>query len=154
MTARGPFAVSAILVIGCGGCNCGGRGIPEVAPSGISDAGVIAEDPNPCEIDLDFGTVPGRQQVVASIEIKNVGSGTLIYTQGDFFDPEFELVFGTPQDWIPPGEYAELSIIFQPFSGQAGRVQSTFTIPTDGENNSCPSGADSVITVVLTATRS
>ena len=148
--------MSAVLSLGYAGCKYGGptpaEGIPEVALASISDAGIVAQDPNPCEIDVDFGTVSMEQEVAASIEVENLGFGELAVSQvNPTLDPEFGLNYGTQQP-IEPGELDEFTVTFQPY--MTGQVQSSFTIQTDGTNEQCPTptGGNSIMTVQLTGT--
>ncbi len=152
--------MSAALVMVCTGCNsdcigaCGPEPIPEVDLGGQSDhAGtVVAQDPNPCQIDVDFGTVTTGQQVTATIEIKNLGAGTLdLADVNPSLDPGFSLNYGTRQP-ILPGGYKEFSVTFRPY--KAGQVQSTFMIQTDGKNEQCPltPSSENIVTVQLTGT--
>ena len=98
------------------------------------------------------GSLATGQEIVATIEIFNVGSGTLDLAQVDpTLDPEFVLDYGTQQP-IQPGEFGEFSVTFRP--DKPGQVQSTVTVQTDGINPNCPSGPSSynAVTVQLTGT--
>jgi hypothetical protein len=149
-----------MLVMGCVGCKrtdgCCVLGSPQVvlgAP--FADAGILVQYPNPCEIDMDFGTMATGQTITAPIEVENVGVGVLDLSQVDpTLDPAFVLDYGTPPP-IQPGTFWQLDVTFQP--SEADRVQSTFTIQTDGINPLCPvptgSYSGNVVTVQLTGTR-
>ncbi len=107
--------------------------------------------PNPCEIDVDFGSVPIGLSDQATVEIVNAGSGALDLSQvNPALDPEFGLSYGAQQP-IQPGEFGEFGVTFQPY--KVGQVTSSFTIQTDGWNSACPGGAsNSSVTVKLTGT--
>ena len=119
---------------------------------GESGAGTVsATYANPCEIDLDFGSVPVGLSDTATIEIDNAGLCSIelshVYPT---LDPEFSLDEGTPQT-IQPGKFGQLKATFQPY--KTGQVTSSFTIPTDGANPDCPTPPDAVggpFTVSLT----
>ncbi len=119
-------------------------GAPEVSMGGqTGDA--TATIPNPCEIDINFGSVPIGLTDSVTVVIKNVGSSALDLSQvNPTLDPEFGLNYG-PQAPIASGSVGELSVTFQPY--KVGQVQSTFTIQTDGLNAQCPapSGGGSIV---------
>jgi len=117
---------------------------------------IRANDPNPCEIDVDFGTLGVGQSATAFIQIMNSGVAALDVSQvNPALDPEFILDFG-PQESIPPGTLSQFTVTFQP--DKVGEVSSTFTIQTDGINPDCPaptgSSSGNDITVVLAGTGS
>jgi hypothetical protein len=154
------LVISAVLALSCAGCfeksyclDCGAAGIPKVMLGAHSDAGTVAAQyPNPCEIDLDFGTVATGQEAAASIEIANLGGGPLDLSQvNPDLDPEFGLDYGV-QEAIEPGAFDLFTVTFEPT--EAGMVTSTFTIQTDGLNTECPSSGDvdSSLVVVLGGT--
>jgi len=118
---------------------------------------ISANDPNPCEIDVDFGTLPvGQPRATAFIQIVNTGPDALDLSQViPNLDPEFALNDGT-QYSIQPDALSEFTVTFQPYD--AGQVSSTFTIQTDGINSRCPAPSDestgNTLTVVLAGTGS
>ena len=140
--------VDAIPMIHLGGYNLGGDDVGEI---------ISANDPNPCEIDVDFGILPvGRPPATAFIDIVNTGPDALDLSQViPNLDPEFGLTYDI-QESIKPGTLGEFTVTFQPYD--AGQVSSTFTIETDGQNEGCPEpGGESygdVLTVVLAGTGS
>jgi len=132
-------------------------GSPKLALGGTSGPEMIyANFPNPCEIDVDFGSLPTGQRATAVIQIEDVGTTALNLDFGKpSLDPEFEVDAGRPQP-IQPGTFGEFTVSFEPLD--AGMASSTFTIQTDGENGWCPAPTDSMIgddiTVVLAGTGS
>ena len=151
------LAVCVVLALGCAGCKnsgagCGMVAVPKVRQGGQFDAGTAAQYPNPCEIDLDFGTVAAGERVAAVIEILNTGSCPLDLASTDpILDAGFGLDYGIQQE-IEPGSFDAFTVSFEPMG--PGMVTSTFTIQTDGVNSECRPNADGYtdVSVVLAGT--
>jgi hypothetical protein len=113
---------------------------------------VMATSPNPCEIDLDFGSVAIGQMENATLQLTNPGTSAIYLVQVDpNLDPEFEFTYANPQA-IQPGESGDFSLSFQPY--KVGQVTSQFTIQSSGQNPDCPAparGSGDSLTIVLTA---
>jgi len=165
---RAPARGLALLVLAMGmilvgsGCKseeciCERFGSPTVDLGGYDGGEIIsANDPNPCEIDVDFGTLGVGLSATAFIQIGNTGAAALDTSQvNPTLDPEFGLSYG-PQEPIQPGTSSEFTLTFQPY--KVGQVSSTFTIQTDGINSECPAptgtSAGDLLTVVLAGTGS
>ncbi len=112
------------------------------------DSGVTATDPNPCEVDLNFGNVAIGSSESAVVDVVNAGPTALNLTVSGVIDPEFALN-GTQQAILAGGS-GQFSVTFAP--DRDGDVVSTLTIPTNGVNPSCPapaSSGNSTLTVQL-----
>ncbi len=123
-------------------------GDPAIA---ASDA---AMDPNPCEVDFDFGSLGVGLTTSESFTISNAGNGVLdlLAVDGGTVDPAFGASYTTPPPIQPDGQF-QFTVSFSP--SVQGQVTSTVTIPTDGLNPSCPATpgtSDSSLTVQLTGT--
>ncbi len=130
------------------GTSARGPGIPRIALGGQSGPALVtATNPNPCEIDLDFGEVPIGQTSTATVEIDNVGRSTLdLQDISPNLDSEFGVKYGTHPP-IQPGSFDQFQVTFETY--KVGQVNSMFLIQTDGVNPSCPAPGSS-ITVQLT----
>jgi len=132
---------------------CGGLGIPEVVGLGIQSVPepISAVFPNPCEIEVGFGSVVVGQRAIAVIQIGNLGGEPLDISYGV---PSLAAAFDmddSPQQPIQPGEFYSFTVSFEPLD--TGAVSSTLTIQTDGSNFECPLGSsNAVLTVELSGT--
>ena len=137
-------------------CDCA-IGTPKVVLGGTDGPESIdAGYPNPCEIDLDFGSLPVGQRATAVIQIENTGSSAVDISFGTpKLDAAFDLDLVMPQP-IEPSTLYSFSVSFEPLD--TGMASSTLTILTDGENPGCPAptgtSAGNDITVVLAGTGS
>jgi hypothetical protein len=166
--ARGPalLFLAIVMILAGTGCvkteclDCGGIGLPKVQLASQSGPETIdAVYPNPCEIDVDFGSLPVGQRASAAIQIEDLGAGTLDISFGaPQLDAAFDLDLAPPlpPQPIEPSTLYSFSVSFEPLD--TGPVSSSFAIQTDGVNPECPwptgSSAGNDITVVLAGTGS
>jgi len=129
---------SALAVAGLAACSAGiqvGKATSGDATSGPGPIGlgsqtgytpVTASDPNPCELDLDFGTVPIGVTSSAVVEAGNNDEPFDLSIDGAL-DPEFSLL--SDKGLVPPGSDGEVTATFGPVD--AGTVSSSFTLLTN-----------------------
>ncbi len=126
-----------------------GHGVPSIDQNVGQDYPTF---PDPCELDLSFGSVPvdgGNSE--AEIKIDNLGQGTLNLAIGASTIDQFSLmVRGAEQ--VPPA--GALPIIIDYASVTRGPASSTFVIQTDGVNPACPTtpGQGTSLTLKLSGT--
>jgi hypothetical protein len=150
------MAVSAVLsTAGCGKkCDCiPAEGSPDVALGKQSTPTVMASSPNPCEIDVDFGSMPVGQTATAVINVDNVGAGILELTFGSPSLPSSLVLSEDTLEPLEPGTFFPFGIVFTPSA--VGVVSTTLTVKTDGMNLRCPADpkSDGVdVTVVVAGT--
>jgi hypothetical protein len=110
-----------------------------------------ATDPNPCEVDFDFGNVTLGQAASETFTVSNTGNGVLDLVSIDpTLDPAFVFSGATPSP-IQPGGQFQFTVSFTPTV--VGEVTSSISVQTDGSNPNCPGSVgtgDSSLTVKLT----
>jgi hypothetical protein len=112
---------------------------------------VTATYPNPCEIDVDFGTVSEGDTATAIVQIGNKGYAPLdigqvvpdldgafaLDTNVDVDPPGLDAgPFAEPPTTIEPETFYFFLVVFEPYTD--GGATSAVTIQTDGENSACP----------------
>jgi hypothetical protein len=124
-----------------------GAGVPALSPNVGSGYPSLA---SPCELDLDFGSIPVGEGEESTIMVENQGTGILDLEIGAL-DPPFSLTL-PPSNEVQPGGSVEISVDFQPVN--RGSFSSSLVIQTDGVNPSCPAaaGSGSNLTVNLKGT--
>jgi hypothetical protein len=154
-------ALGLVGSIACGGGHTidngpieGRAGSPSLNLGGQTGATTTtAVYPNPCEIDLAFGSVPVGLNDSVIVRIENVGAGALeVSPVNPTLDPAFTLNDGE-QAPIQPGSFSSFSVTLSPV--EPGPVESTFTIQTNGFNLQCPipvGASDSILTAELMGT--
>ena len=159
MVSKIGWCVGVLLLAAAPGCDlnpCGclieTPGTPSLSLGPVDGGGVIATSPNPCVLDVDFGTLPLGQGTSTTIHVENVGTGALDLAQvNPTLSPEFGLSYGRQQP-IYSGEFGEFAVTFE--ASAQGTVNSSFTIQTDGVNPECPNGVNSILTIALTGSAS
>jgi len=144
--------VASAVAFGATGCQ--GAGQPTFAGTlslSVEGQGVTSSVPNPCEVDVDFGTVPLGQQATATIEIANRGDRVVSFQPLTLdLDPELSVNAGGLQAPLAAGATAQLSVSFNPVRTAA--VMSTLSIPfstAGGAQGSICGSGNSAITVNL-----
>ncbi len=79
---------------------------------------MTASNPNRCELDLDFGSVPVGVLESAVVLVKNTGTGILTLSGvGGELDLPFSL-FDQTEEPALPGDSLQLRVQFQPGNGR------------------------------------
>ncbi len=111
--------------------------------------------PDPCEVDFDFGNLSVGLTSSETFTADNIGNGVLDVQATDaFLDPAFDArPTRRRHQSSPAAGHFQFSVSFSPSTN--GLVTSTFDIPTDGVNPGCPGppgASTSFLTVVLSGT--
>ncbi len=114
---------------------------------------INAADPNPCEVDLDFGNVPIGLSDSAVVGVLNTGTEPLDLSANGTLATGIQPELLARLKSVPAGGAGHFTVTFEPF--EAGLEFSTLTISTNDVNPSCPAApgaTGSALTVKLTGT--